>query len=295
MTGVALGVLDIGDASSFGAVTTGISQFPSANLLATEVGASAVVFIANWGATPPACADGITLAALQALYTAPGGQVGAVTCGTADGNATIVGFAAGTTYTAVSRSDLPSGTEDTACSYLNNGATVCSSTSNNAVALPGVTAVGNPGVLAYVQAHASTIGFVDIGFAEGAATTPGSTTAAGVTILEPNTANVATTKVSACTASGSFECFAAPSGTTASLDSFIKASLGTSGGTTTTPVYPDVTAGTGLTRTFWMVTAGPATADAQEFITFMQSPANQGFWTNAGYYSIYQIKPITPP
>jgi phosphate transport system substrate-binding protein len=309
MTGVALGVLDIGDASSFTAVSSAITQFPSDDLTAFEVGGSGVtVILSSTGGT--AGCTGITLPALQALYastagyatlTAPCAAATSVIASVATAGAVVLtpqATATGATITAVSRSDLPSGTEDTFCSYL---ATVCASTSNNAVALPGVTESGNPGVLSEVQKTAGAIGFVDLGFAEGAATTPGSTTADGVTVAQIMSTNVAVVYAGVgqnefvCTSGGSFNCYALAGQTTGSLHSFIKASLSVAGGSTSVPVYPDVTTGTGLTRTFWMVTKGSPDTSAQSFITYMQSPANQGFWHAAGYFSIYDITPITPP
>ncbi len=296
MTGVALGVLDIGDASSYSAVTTGISQFPSADLTANEVGGSGVVVIMNLGAGN--LCTGITKAALIELYSTTTYAIPACVAGktiiSATANANSTALVAGAGLTGVSRSDLPSGTEDTFCGLV--GTPTCETTSNNAVALPGVTAVGNPGVLAYVQSHTGTIGFVDLGFAEGT-----TQTAQGVTIAQVYSVADTTTDVpTACTTTAQ-NCYALPSATTAGLHSYIDDTLSDKSVVYTGCngcYYPDYAAAagvTGLTRTFWMVTKGPADAEAQQFITFMQSPANQGYWNSQGYFSIYQITPITPP
>jgi phosphate transport system substrate-binding protein len=305
MTGVALGVLDIGDASSASAVSSGQAQFPSDNLIANEVGGSGVVFISNIptasSTTCTGAVNGITLNALEELYKL---GTGTPQCGTGATLTLVIGFAAGAGVTGVSRSDLPSGTEDTACSYLNTNATQqpCASASNNAVALAGAGAVGNAGVLAYVVGHTGTIGFVDLGFAEGAATTPGSTTAqSGILQVFSNVSNESDI-VDCATGAKAQNCFAVKGESTSNLHAFIQKGLSQTAGTSSSPTFPDVglstTTGlgsTGLTRTFWMVTKGPATAESQQFITFMQSPANVGYWHSAGYFSVYDITPITPP
>lgn len=314
MEGVAEGVLDIGDASSYSAVASGISEYPTANLQAVEAGGTALVFIANFGATSTGLCAGdlvvaITQAALQDLYNpSVANGYGSPTCMEygATGDYAITAFTAGagsslplgpTNIAAVSRGDLPSGAEDLACSYLED---VCAATTNNVVALPGLTETGDSGVLSEVQGHEYTIGFTDIGFAEGSSVTAGETTAAGVTILALQSSGDTTLAPNACTSSGSNtldgeDCYALPGTTTRSLNSFIVASLSNTTPSSTNPVYPDATSGTGLTRTFWMVTAGSPTAQEQAFLTYIRSPGSETFWTENGYYSLYQIAPITPP
>lgn len=167
MTGVALGVLDIGAAGSYTSVASAISQYPSANLQAVEVGGSAVVVIMNLG-TGNLC-TGITKAALADVFSTTTYTIPACTAGhtiidiPTSSSTNVTALVAGPAgLVGVSRSDLPSGAEDTFYDY------VFSSTSSNiATALPGVTESGDTGVLSYVQKTAGTIGFVDLGYAEG--------------------------------------------------------------------------------------------------------------------------------
>ncbi len=314
MEGVAEGVLDIGDASSFSAVASAVSEYPTANIQAVEVGGTALVFISNFGATSTGVCAGdlvvaITQAALQDLYNpSVANGYGSPTCTEyrATGDYAITAFTAGagsnsplgpTNIAAVSRADLPAGTEDMACSYMED---VCAATTNNVVTLPGLTETGDPGVLSEVQDHEYTIGFTDIGFAEGSSVTPGETTAAGVTVLAMQSNGDTTLEPDACTTYASTtldgeDCYALPGATTHSLNAFIVASLSNISPSSTNAVYPDATSGTGLTRTFWMVTAGSPTAQEQPFLTYIRSPGSETFWTENGFYSLYQIAPITPP
>jgi phosphate transport system substrate-binding protein len=318
--GVAENVLNIGDVGAYSSVVSAISQYPSANLQAVEVGGSGIVVILNevTGSSLAGC-TGITVQALQALYKDGYGQIAPACTGTgATSLIDVTGGAGaailtpqtsptGATVTAVSRSDLPSGAEDTFCSYVGS---ICSSTSNNVNPLPGVTETGDSGVLTEVQNTKGAIGFVDLGFAEGAATNPGQTqVVTGITIAELQATDTAAYTQVECS-SGSFtstglnpstgvgdgDCYAPTGTSTVALDNYMKYSLSET--TSGSYVYPDVASGTsstGLTRTFWMVTSGAPSTIEQAFITYIRSPAATSFWTNAGFYSIYSLTPITPP
>jgi ABC-type phosphate transport system substrate-binding protein len=321
MTGVALGVLDVGAAGSYTSVQSAISSYPSANLQAYEVGGSAIVIIENSG-TGKFLTDGVnpcvevTQAALNTIYSSTTDASGYFTIN-ANGCGTVgsVGVLLSTSVTpnvastvagaiqVVSRSDLPSGAEDTFYDY------VFSSTSSNiATPLPGATEAGDTGVLSYVQSHIDSIGFVDLGFAEG------QTAALAQSVSIPQVSSVALGAALDACSSGSLQtvveptqasytasdCYVLTGQSTANLHTFVGTSLSTAAPSSSKPIYPDITSGTGvaafgLTRTFWLVTAGAPDASAQQFITFAQSPANQGFWSNDGFFSVYQLTPITPP
>ena len=221
---------------------------------------------------------------------------------------------------AVSRVDLPSGTEDTFSSYIGTGS------SAPAAGYDGFQAVGNPGVLAQVQKAPGTnnpggsIGFVDLGFAEGAATgtscTTASGTACGVFIPEiESTAAAATPYAQGCTAAstalapagagattvaGAANCFAGVGQSTGNLHSFVKAALLNYATINPTQVanptfapgqteFPD--SGGSLARSFYYVTNGTPTPLEQEFLTYMTSPSAtvQAFFHNNGYFTVYDF------
>jgi phosphate transport system substrate-binding protein len=258
MQGVLSGALDIGAASSVGAVTN-LENAVLSNSLSnvvvnpTLIGGSAVVVIENgpsanglWtdtGAAGGQECQGVTKAALNFMFGTAGNNIyisagactgGAPTYSTLDststglyytghvlqasipangvecpqisevsalsagasvsatlgqcvliGTGTILGDAPAlsTVYTSVSRADN-SGTQDQFASFT--GLPKQSAAGN----YPGTTETGNPGVLNYVNTHSATIGFVDLGFAEGAASgaicpsgwTAGGTTTCGVSL-----------------------------------------------------------------------------------------------------------------
>ena len=306
MEAVATNIVTIGMSSSYSVVVDAIEQYPLANLQAFEVGGTAVVVISNGLAdaapTPNPCYV-LTLGALQKIFTYGTFYVTPNAC-EFDNTLTASGIINTPTlakqnnagpYIAVSRSDLPSEAEDIFCSYL--GATICSSVTNNQVTLPGHAAAGDSGVLSYVQSNNKTIGFVDLGYAEGL--TSGRETAQKVTINELNSTSAADTSpmtpAAPCASSGAFNCYALSGSTTTSLHNYVNESLsGTLGGI----MYPDVQISdgvNGLTTTFWFVTAGPPTVQAQEFINYVQSPSRATVWNSFGFFSLYQLTQITPP
>jgi len=311
MEGVTIGALNIGAASSLSAVTTAqtsdSSLNPPVNLVATEIGGSGIVVIANDGAKgflndgTDAC-FGITQGALQEIFTYVG-ETTPVAAGTgtfsiAAGACDVAGHigilqAAGViapaavVWSAVSRSDLPSGTEDTFSAYIGTGS------SAPAAGYIGQTATGNPGVLAYVQSHANTIGFVDLGFAEGAASgitcAAASGNACNVSIEQVYTpaAPASTAAAVADTAPEAVPAFFTLAAYTSTSTAAIHAAVltGLVNAQKSIDSFPD---GTGtLVRTFYYVTNGNPTTSEQDFINFMTSPNAESYFTNNGFYSIY--------
>ena len=324
MEGVTIGALNIGAASSLSAVTTAqasdSSLNPPVNLVATEIGGSGIVVIANSGATAPGTAGGfltdgvnvcygITKAALAAIFVpttqttipagtavgsaAPNGYFTITAAGCANGFLDVgsveTGVPAAGAIQAVSRSDLPSGTEDTFSSYIGTGS------SAPATGYFGAQESGNPGVLAEVQKTAATIGFVDLGFAEGAASgitcaTP-SGDACGVSITQvfsaapTGVAGPGTEAAPAGATATAFPLTGYVGTTTAAIHSAILAGLVNAGKNPSVNSFPD--AAGSLVRTFYYVTNGNPTTSEQDFINFMTSPNAESYFTNQGYYPIY--------
>jgi phosphate transport system substrate-binding protein len=318
MQGVLSGALDIGMASSAGAVNNLENAVVSQSLTGvtvnpTLIGGSAVVVIENGGSTGAGTTGflldganvclGITAAALKAIYTlgtisitAGGCAAASPTFSTLDAGSVV----AGATYTAVSRSDN-SGTQDQFSSFT--GLTKQSAGGN----LPGVTQSGNPGVLNYVNTHTGTIGFVDLGFAEGAASgavCPAghvAVTTCGVAIPQtdgksPTALPVSAGTGSAITSGNGYVSNDAANWSTAKLESLVKTALKTAATTNPLtlagqiPTFPDSQSpGTGLARTFYLVTNGVPNTNEQRFITFITNFNAETYFTSNGYYSQYDF------
>jgi ABC-type phosphate transport system substrate-binding protein len=250
--------------------------------------------------------NGITKTALQGIYGATGGffALGAYAAGTVTDCSAAVGATGGFiqsatitpqttggagTYTAICRSD-PSGTQDTMNNYL-TGQTTTNLTC-------GATASGNAGVLAAVKATANSIGFVDLGFAEGlpssaVATCPNAGVACfGIaqvssfdTIL---LGHPATTTAATATANG----YVNTGASTAPLHAFIKTALGKLAtvnpltNTGFTNVYPDASGS--LARVFFYVTNGAPTPVEENFLSFMTQPSATSYFDAQGYFSFYE-------
>ncbi len=142
VTSTAMDVVDIG-AISRNATADELARHP--NLRAVQIGRSIVVVIAHSGITL-ADLNNINRIELRELYQN----------GTAVGNVSAAGITAATTFR---RADS-SGTQDSFAAMLGIRADQFNGT------ISGRT--GNAGVLAAVQGARNSIGFVDIGFAEGA-------------------------------------------------------------------------------------------------------------------------------
>jgi phosphate transport system substrate-binding protein len=303
MEGVTIGALNIGAASSLSAVTTAqtsdSSLNPPVNLVATQIGGSGIVVITNGLGAGKFLTDGanvcngIDQAALAKIFNAAlvGNTgfftigVGACAAGAPDfgildaANVAYAASGAAGAIQAVSRSDLPSGTEDTFSSYIGTGS------SAPAAGFAGLQVSGNPGVLTQVQKApgaanpGGSIAFVDLGFAEGAAsgitcaTTSGF--ACGVAIPQ-----VFTNLPAAAVA---FTLNAASGASTATIHAAVLAGLVNA--QKSVDSFPDAT-GT-LVRTFYYVTNGNPTPTEQDFINFMTSPNAEAYFTAQGYYPIY--------
>jgi len=307
MQGVISGALDIGAASSSSAVATAQSYILSNNIQGvtispTLIGGSGIVVVENGAgtggmlqdATPNVC-TGITLAALKEIYTLGTFSIAAGACAAAGPTFSTLDFTgaqitAGTTYTAVSRSDN-SGTEDTFTAYVG-----LPNQAANPAGLAGIQQPGNAGVLTYVKGHASTIGFADIGFAEGKAsgvTCPSAGNACGVGLPQVFSTAPATVPLAA---TGSTYGFVNSGTSTAGVEGAIKAALKslanvnplTNAGATAS--FPDTAApGTGLARTFYYVTNGPATPIESEFLHFITTTGAESYYTSNGYFSVYDF------
>jgi len=313
MQGVISGALDIGAASSASAVNNAYTDVVNNNIIGVTInpvliGGSGVVVIENGpGGTGGFLTDGantcqgITKAALLKIFNAASFGITAASCAAAS-SSTLDAAGVDTTLSTikpVSRSD-DSGTQDQFSKYV--GLTKQSSGGN----LPGVTQAGNPGVLNYVNTHANTIGFVDLGFAEGAAS--GAVCPVGWTA--GHTCNVSLPQVDTATptalptdetlgsgvAAGSNGYITGPFGPASNLHNLILSALKKA--VFVNPLtlagqvaqYPDSAAGgTGLARTFYLVTNGPPSLTEEQFISFVTNYNQQSAYTNNGYFSQYDM------
>lgn len=351
MQGVLSGALDIGAASSAGAVNNLQNAIIANNLQssvtvnAVLIGGSVVVPIENGAgangllqdATPLECL-GVSQNALSAIFqlgsfgilagacanAAPTWQIlqsstptenasPSTTICTSTANAlntytlsdgTAFTFPACAAqpppYTAVSRSDN-SGTQDQMASFLAGHPAKQSSGGNWA----GVTQQGNAGVLNYVNSHSGTIGFADLGFAEGAATgsicpSPHPTqTTCGVGMPQAFTTNKAaavTASAAPAVMTSSAQGYVAKGGSTTAAEALSKAALKSAGSVNPltlagqVSVYPDAKApGTGLARTFYYVTNGTPTPLESQWLSFITNFNQEYAYTNNGYYSQYDF------
>jgi phosphate transport system substrate-binding protein len=362
MEGVIIGAINIGEASSYPTASSysssAAAQNPPVNLVETNIGGSGVVAISNSGgtgtggllytgtaATPTNICFGITSDAMYEIYqlgtfyilpTYTNGANTVTTCAPTTSATTADGYlvAAALTgapgagesgpFTAVSRSDIPSGTQETFGAWMGYGSSAQDSAQFGASGATGKTEIGNPGVLSYIQGNVGTVGFVDIGFAEGATAlkaagvaipaivtstspTPSTVTAATATseTAVPSSITAATLATSVAggnvigtpftcptatvpssTTSAGIYCYAESGVGTANLDTTIKNALSGAG-----PEFPDNGAGNNqLSRTFWLATLGNPTPVEQDWINFLTNPGSTTFFTNQGYYSVYQYR-----
>ena len=222
-----------------------------------------------------------------------------------------VGTDTGSVYNAVSRNDN-SGTQDQFASYT--GLPKQSASGN----YPGTTEVGNPGVLNYVNTHLGTIGFVDLGFAEGAPSTAvcGAGWSAGLScgvalpqVISSTPGQLPIDAVTTSVTNG--VTFTLASGTTTAYDGYVGKDQSTSNvhnaivgalkaAANVNPatlagaksIFPDTVEGTtttGLARTFYYVTNGTPTATEQQWISFMTSYNAETYFQLNGYFTTYDF------
>jgi len=295
MEGVIIGAINIGEASSYPTASSysasAAAQNPPVNLVETNIGGSGVVMIAGSQLTDGAnMCLGVTSAAAQAMYTDGTFSIAAGACAVGNNNYLLAaGVTAGGPWTAVSRSDIPSGTQETFGAWMGFSSSAQDSQGFGSAGAF-VTAVGNPGVLAAVEGNAHYVGFVDIGFAEGATALKAAayipalaTGAAGPGVpVDCATAGV----VPSSPSSPGINCYALSGESTSKIDTTIKNALSGAG-----PEFPDNAAGNNqLSRTFWYATLGAPNAVEQDWINFITNPGSTTFFTNQGYYSVYQYR-----
>ncbi|MDA4123595.1 MAG: hypothetical protein OK456_10490 [Thaumarchaeota archaeon] len=204
-------------------------------------------------------------------------------------------------YTAVSRSDN-SGTQDQMATFLNQHPAKQATSGNWA----GLTESGNPGVLNYVNTHTGTIGFVDLGFAEGAASgsvCPGThtpQTTCGVGMPQAFTSAkggypVGLTAAPVTMTTGA-QGYIKNGGSTVAAETLSKAALKLAALvdpltlTGLAASYPDTHApSTGLARCFYLVTNGTPTVPEEQFLSYVTSYNQEAAFSSNGYYSQYDI------
>jgi len=338
MQGVIDGDLDIGAASSLSAVYSAVTyvtanSITGVNLQAVQIGGSGVVMITTStgtgaagapslatpgfgflvdGTTFNACTEISQAAALQ-MYKDGTFYIGNAACaGSQLGSAGILAApAAGEAgpYQTFSRGDN-SGTADTFAGWLGTASTYPLLTSTGEQ--------GNPALLSAVQncphTDAGCIGYVDLGYAEGAvagsACQAGWTTGTpcGVAIPEASTDQTAvgppatafdplvqcagTVIGTATLATGASNCFVPPTVSTTNLHTFVLNALKLFSNANPymnngyTVSYPDANSpSTGLVKVFYYVTNGTPTPIEQDFISFMTNPNAQAYFNNNGYFA----------
>ena len=322
MQGVLSGALDIGAASSVGAVTNLENAVQANNLQAsvtvnpTLIGGSAVVVIENAAGNATAAGFltdgtfscvGITKAALKQIFSQATFGVTAGACTSANHNTLDAAGVGAGALIPVSRSDN-SGTQDQFAGYV--GLPKQSAGGN----FIGTTAQGNAGVLNYVNTHPGSIGFVDLGFAEGAASGSlcpagtGGTTAklCGVAMPQVMTSaptqqpinGTSTTLSSGVAFSGgtTYDGYVALNHKASNVHNAIIASLKAAyfanplTGAGSKSLFPDSSgSGTGLARTFYYVTNGAPTPLEQQWLTYITNFNQEYAFANNGYFSQYDI------
>jgi len=337
MQGVISGALNIGAASSTGAVNNAQNDVVNNDIQGvtinpTLIGGSGVVIIENGdNALGGFLTDGtnvcvgVTQGALKAIFSQTAGAtfgIAANACAATNFyTLQASGVVAGATYTPVSRADN-SGTQDQLASYTGNAKQ--SAAGNYA----GVTEQGNPGVLNYVNTHANTIGFVDLGFAEGAASgavcPAGHATSTTCAVAMPQVFTNAPTALTQLQDAGAAVPLAGTNGYVASsaatMDVPLVANVPTASAPTAAEIntanihslilaalksaafvnpltlagqkafYPDTAAsGTGLARTFYFVTNGTPTIPEEQFISYATNYNQEAAYTSNGYFSQYDM------
>ena len=171
VSSVAMGISDIGAASSASNILTAQTNNPSdpnyQNLYYTQIGGRGVVFITNKATpavSPAAQTGGVHTADLVFAFTNANVLNGKTTAASTGGDVLI--------NTVVEQRESGSGTENTVNSYLGTSMPIANAGTNN----------GNAAELSLVQTTPSALGYVDAGYAitGGVAST---TPASGIIIL----------------------------------------------------------------------------------------------------------------
>ncbi len=362
MQGILSGALDVGESSSLtvnpvatliggsgvvfvttsecGAFVAPVYTLAAITTAATCAGtgtSNAAAPLFDNAGTPSACLE-ISRDALAQMYLDGTFYLSATAC-TTNKNQLLDPAQISTTtgagpYKAVQRSD-PGGTQDTACGYLNGApvggaSTLAYSTGQEGCGAAPIGGTGNLGVLQAVQgcpsADKGCIGFVDLGFADGASSQAASTcsgtgtTPCKVFISEVTSGNgigtgeaaadgpedCATGTASAYTKDTT--CYVLAGENVANLHTFIKDALKygatenpatlTFPSTTGAAFFPDSTATAlgsagALDRLLFLVTNGnTAGTPTGRFVTFFTQPSAEQYFLGAGYESQFDITAV---
>ncbi len=271
MVAVATGAAEIGISSDIGTYQGALTQYPTADLTASEMGAGAMVVIEHGSTSGSFLSDGvnpcygITQAALQTIFQLGTFSIEPSACA-AYNTLDVGGITTGTTYTAYVGPDEIAA-QGTVAKYL------------------GVTPIGTSEttealVESAVTSHPNSIAFIEQGF--------NLNSAGNVVLAQPQVDTLFPTL------NPSLYLVA---GASAKLQqSNILAALTSSSNTQ----WPDnlaltsgVAPGNLLTNHFQMVTKGIPDTLAEEFIQFVTSPVAVSVFTSNGLFSVYQYNPVT--
>lgn len=235
ITQVVAGSIDLAASSS----TANLSLYP--NLVGTQIGGRGVVLIGGSNISIQS-SKAINASTAKAIYST-GTSTYTLTAGD--------NLTGATTITVYQRSEDGSGTEKTFLGWAGWKDASGNGYGDTTPAITGPTAVaGNEGVLAAVQGNKNSIGFVDWGYANGAAS---------ITVLP---------------VVGDDGSINTPG------DANIKAELKSSGANT----YPAK-----LVSPLWYYSNGPAKPIAGNFESFALDSSNEGLFTQAGVFSLADI------
>lgn len=232
IAGVYMGALDIGAASK----SPDLQKYPT--LVPVEVAGSAVVVISSDDLT--LVATDVTKASLYKTYADAG-----------------TGTAIAGVETVVQRAE-GSGTEEVFAKYISSDAVSSLDSATPATGVTMQSAVGNEGVLQYVQTHDACIGFVDWGYVS---TTAKLGTGAKIVGITDGTVTYTAANIDAA---------------------HIKVALK---GTYDATGYVK-----GLVKNCYLITNGQPNAVVQDFITYAQSPAGAASYQAAGMFGVTEYR-----
>jgi phosphate transport system substrate-binding protein len=326
LEGLNINALDVAAVASYASLQAGISyassSYPGVNLVSTLVGGSGVVVIEN-GATGTGSfltdganvCYGITKAALALIYKPSG--TGYFTI---DAAACAHGYLDSTGITASVAAATPGAIEtvyrsDNSAIQTVFGTYIGSKPATTGNAYAGAGESGDAGILSTVQSAPGAnnpggwIGFIDFGYASGAAAGVAGDDADGVSIAQvfssltstggltgdtfgpldaaPYTTGTYTTP--AVTTPTGYPLAILDGSSATNVSNLILSGLQQS----TSSVFPDTAAvaGSTLVTTFYFVTNGNPTTTEENFISFFtqSSASSEAFWTSNGFFDLYQI------